>query len=148
MLAANPGFDTIRVGDEIPARSYQVTLEQNMAVGNLIGDNRTGHVREEVAETQFGVPVMANYGIQTDAFLCDYIVDWLGDVKPYYFGGKQFIKLTKLIGPGDTITFKGKIADKTVSNDVGKITCQVEVNNQNAELTALGTVELQFSINQ
>jgi len=148
MTGKNLKYDNINVGDSIPARSYDVTLEQNIAVGNLIGDRSSGHVRVEAAEVQFGVPVMANYGIQTDAFLCDYIVDWLGDVKPYYYGGKQFIKLIRIIGPGDTVTFRSKVVDKKEEGNMGIITCGIEVHNQKDELSAVGTVDLAFPMNK
>jgi acyl dehydratase len=121
---ANVTFDEVNVGDEIP--KLEVTLDQMMLWMNAgaSGDFNPIHVDKEFAE-KVGLGGTIAHGLSSMARLGRCLTDWVGDPGAL----KRFkVRFASPARPGDTITFWGKVIDKSIEDGKNLVTLEVGAN--------------------
>jgi acyl dehydratase len=119
-------FEDVNIGDEIPPLS--VTLEQMMLwiYAGASGDFNPIHVDKEFGE-KVGLGGTIAHGLSSMARMGRCITDWVGDPGKL----KRFkVRFSAPAKPGDTVTFKGKVADKKEENGNKLVTLEVWAENQ------------------
>ena len=121
---ANVTFDEVNVGDEIP--KLEVTLDQMMLwmYAGASGDFNPIHVDKEFAE-KVGLGGTIAHGLSSMARLGRCLTDWVGDPGAL----KRFkVRFASPARPGDTVTFWGKVIDKSVEDGKNLVTLEVGAN--------------------
>jgi acyl dehydratase len=121
---ANVTFDEVNVGDEIP--KLEVTLDQMMLwmYAGASGDFNPIHVDKEFAE-KVGLGGTIAHGLSSMARLGRCLTDWVGDPGAL----KRFkVRFASPARPGDTITFWGKVIDKSIEDGKNLVTLEVGAN--------------------
>lgn len=126
-------FDDVQVGDETLFGHYDVTREEVLEFARKY-DPQPFHLSdEEAAKTHFGR--LAASGWHTCAMTMAVIVRKLTEERQAGLGspGVDELRWLKPVYPGDRITVRGKIIEKTPSRskpNIGVIRTQTEVTNQ------------------
>ncbi|HEY5502514.1 MAG TPA: MaoC/PaaZ C-terminal domain-containing protein [Candidatus Anoxymicrobiaceae bacterium] len=121
---ANVTFDEVNVGDEIP--KLEVTLDQMMLwmYAGASGDFNPIHVDKEFAE-KVGLGGTIAHGLSSMARLGRCLTDWVGDPGSL----KRFkVRFASPARPGDTVTFWGKVIDKSIEDGKNLVTLEVGAN--------------------
>jgi acyl dehydratase len=121
---ANVTFDEVNVGDEIP--KLEVTLDQMMLwmYAGASGDFNPIHVDKEFAE-KVGLGGTIAHGLSSMARLGRCLTDWVGDPGSL----KRFkVRFASPARPGDTVTFWGKVIDKSIKDGKNLVTLEVGAN--------------------
>jgi acyl dehydratase len=120
-------FETIRVGETLPALKKTVTADQIRAYAEASGDRNPIHL-DEVFARSVGLPGVIAHGMLTMAFAAQVVTDWLGDRRQVAtfrgrFGG--------MVLPGDELHCTGTVTAK--DDDRRRLTVEVRVENQKGE---------------
>ena len=105
-MAAQVGFDDVKVGDEIPVRSKVVKREEVKAYADASGDQNPIHQDESFAKV-VGLPGIIAHGMFTMAHLTSTLTSWLGDPAALEAVDIQFravVEMDETIEAGGTIT--------------------------------------------
>lgn len=119
-------FEQVNIGDEIPPLS--VGLDQMMLwiYAGASGDFNLIHVDKEFGE-KVGLGGTIAHGLSNMARMGKCITDWIGDPGKL----KQFkVRFSAPARPGDTVTFKGKVAGKKEEDGKKSVTLEVWAENQ------------------
>ena len=126
-------FEDIEIGRETEFGRYEVTREEVLEFARKY-DPQPFHLSdEEAAKTHFGR--LAASGWHTCAMTMAVIARRVMDEEQAGLGspGIDELRWLKPVYPGDTLTVKGRILDKTPSRskpDIGSFRTQTEVTNQ------------------
>ena len=121
---ANVTFDEVNVGDEIP--KLEVTLDQMMLwmYAGASGDFNPIHVDKEFS-AKVGLGWTIAHGLSSMARLGRCLTDWVGDPGSL----KRFkVRFASPARPGDTVTFWGKVIDKSIEDGKNLVTLEVGAN--------------------
>ena len=137
---AGPYFEDVEVGAELPELSKEITLPQLARYAAVCWDFQPEHYDSETAQSHgFRAPYAD--GPMVSAFLGHVMTNWMG-------ASGILKKLTAtyrvMVFPGDKLTCKGKVTDKSSDADSKFVECEVWAENQNAERVVYGaaTAEL------
>ena len=126
-------FEDLVVGEETLFGHYDVTREEVLEFARKY-DPQPFHLSDEAAaQTHFGR--LAASGWHTGAMSMRVLVDSMGDVPQASLGspGIDELRWLKPVYPGDTISVRGTIVDKTPSRskpEIGTIRTHTIVTNQ------------------
>jgi acyl dehydratase len=126
-------FDDIEVGDETVFGDYDVTREEILEFARKY-DPQPFHLSDEAAaKTHFGR--LAASGWHTTAMTMAVIVRHISKEEQAGLGspGVDDLRWLKPVHPGDRLTVRGKVVDKTPSRskpEIGTIRTQTTVSNQ------------------
>jgi acyl dehydratase len=126
-------FEDLEIGRETEFGSYEVTREEVLDFARKY-DPQPFHLSDEAAaKTHFGR--LAASGWHTCAMTMAVIARRVMDEKQAGLGspGVDELRWLKPVYPGDTLTVKGRILEKTPSRskpDIGSFRTQTEVTNQ------------------
>lgn len=126
-------FEDLEVDSERVFGSYHVTREEVLEFARKY-DPQPFHLSDEAAaKTHFGR--LAASGWHTAAMTMRVIVDRLSEERQAGLGspGVDELRWLKPVYPGDTLTVRGKIVDKTPSRskpEIGSIRTETTVTNQ------------------
>ena len=126
-------FDDIHVGDETVFGDYDVTREEILEFARKY-DPQPFHLSDEAAaKTHFGS--LAASGWHTTAMTMSVIVRSLGTDEQAGLGspGVDELRWLKPVRPGDRLTVRGIVVDKTPSRskpNIGTIRTKTTVSNQ------------------
>jgi acyl dehydratase len=114
-----PGFDTVAVGDELPAVSYPVRRFDLVRYAGASGDFNVIHWNERVAKS-VGLPNVIAHGMLTMATAGRVVTDWVGDPGAVVSYGVRFSKpvVVEDDDRGATLTVAGVVEEK---NDDGTV---------------------------
>jgi len=132
-------FERIAAGQQLPALTKLVTVEQIQQYANASGDRNPIHVDETFARSA-GLPGVIAHGMLTMAFASQLVTDWLGD--------RSLVKRLQgrfagMVVPGDQLTCSGIVASK--DDTTRRVTINVVVSNQRGEkVFTKGVAEAEF----
>jgi len=110
---SRPGFDTVAVGDELPAVSYPVARFDLIRYAGASGDFNVIHWNERFA-TAVGLPNVIAHGMFTMATGGRFVSDWAGDPGAILEYGVRFTNMVPVPDDdqGATIEVTGRITAK------------------------------------
>lgn len=117
-VTSRRGFDTVSVGDELPAVSYPVVRRDLIRYAGASGDFNVIHWNERVA-TSVGLPNVIAHGMFTMATGGRFVSDWAGDPGAIVEYGVRFTSMIPVPDDdqGATIEVTGKV---TAKDDVAR----------------------------
>jgi acyl dehydratase len=127
-------YDSVKVGDSIPS----VTIE-NVARPDFVryagasGDFVPLHYDQTFVEAA-GIPTVFAQGMWTAGCLSRCLTDFAGAGNVRQFK----VRFARQVWPGDTLTCRGKVTNKTAQNGEKLVEGEVEVVNQKGEATVKG----------
>lgn len=133
-------FESIRVGDELPALAKApVDRVQLSRYAGASGDYNPVHV-DEVYAKSIGMPSVYAPGMLIMGMLGQLISDWArgGQLRRY---GVRFIKM---VWPGDTVVCKGRVSDRHGTGGRYFVEIDLWAENQRGELLMKGQSVIQL----
>ncbi|MHB1126655.1 MAG: MaoC family dehydratase [Bacillota bacterium] len=133
-------WEDIKEGEEVCSSIKQPSFMQLFMFSAVTWNRHLIHYNTEFAHND-GLPGVATHRALIGNFCAQMLTNWVGDSG----------KLTKLEWsvrntaiPGDTLTCKGKALEKLAEADKRLVKCEVTVVNQQGDLIAQGTGEVEF----
>lgn len=133
-------FETVRLGDELPAMARAPIERVQLArYAGATGDFNALHV-DELAARALGMPSVLVPNTLGLGFLAQLVGDWARGAQVKRIAAR----FSRTLWPGDTLVCKGRVADRWGAE--GKYFIEVEVwaENQKGELVLRGSVTLQI----
>lgn len=137
-------FESVRVGDELPALAKTpIDRVQLSRYAGASGDYNPVHVDETYAKS-VGMPSVYAPGMLIMGFLGQLVSDWArgGQLRRYN------VKFIKIVWPSDTVVCKGRVTDRW--GDSGRYYGEIDIwaENQKGELVLKGqaTIQLFYSL--
>ena len=133
-----PEFESIGIGAEIPSLVKRPTTQQLVMWAGASGDYNPIHYDAGFAASR-GLNGVVVHGQLTTAFLCQMLSDWYGkkgNLRKLNVSYKGFNL------PGDTLTCRGTVKDKSVPEKL--VTLDIWVENQRGEKTVTGTAVVEL----
>ena len=121
-----PRYETLAVGDELPAQSFPVDRADVVRYAGAAGDFNPIHWNERFA-VQVGLPNVIAHGMFTMAQAIRVVTDWAGDPSAVVEYGVRFTK--PVIVPDDGVGASIEVS--------GKISALLEGNKVRVDLTAM-----------
>jgi len=135
MITAHQDLD---IGHEIEPVTYEITQEKINIYSRYVfngRDTKNIHTDDEVAR-KAGLPRALAQGRYPIGYISERMVDFFG--QGWLQGGRIEVSLVKGIFPGDTITVKGVITEKTPEGDKIRLVLDVWLENQHGEPATAG----------
>jgi acyl dehydratase len=134
-MPAKIKFDQVKVGDEIPAFVVQgVTRPDFVRYAGASGDFVPLHYDQTFVEAA-GIPTVFAQGMFTAGLLSKAVTDYVGMGQVRKFK----VRFATRVWPGDTVTCRGKVTNKTERNGEKIIEGDLEVVNQKGEPAIRGS---------
>lgn len=133
-------FESIRVGDELPALAKApVDRVQLSRYAGASGDYNPVHV-DEVYAKSVGMPSVYAPGMLVMGMLGQLISDWArgGQMRRYN------VRFIKMVWPGDTVVCKGRVSDRHGSGGRYFVEIDLWAENQRGELVMKGSSQIQL----
>src|SRR6185295_8789135 len=133
-------FESVRVGDELPAvAKAPIDRVQLARYAGASGDFNPVHVDEAYARS-IGMPSVYAPGMLVMGFLGQLVSDWARGAQLR----KYNVKFVKIVWPGDTVVCKGRVTDRWGEN--GRYFADIDLwaENQKGELVMKGQSEIQL----
>ncbi|RKG87802.1 MaoC family dehydratase [Corallococcus terminator] len=133
-------FESIRVGDELPALAKApVDRVQLSRYAGASGDYNPVHVDELYAKS-VGMPSVYAPGMLVMGMLGQLISDWArgGQLRRYN------VRFIKMVWPGDTVVCKGRVSDRHGSGGRYFVEIDLWAENQKGELVMKGGSQIQL----
>ncbi|GAB3961235.1 MaoC family dehydratase [Actinoallomurus acanthiterrae] len=117
-MTATVKYDEVEVGQELPAKTYEVERLDLIKYAGASGDFNPIHWNEPFAKS-VGLPDVIAHGMFTMAQGGRYVTDWAGDPGSVVDYGVRFSSMVVVPNDGGTeITITGVIEDKRDDNTV------------------------------
>jgi len=133
-------FESIRVGDELPALAKApVDRVQLSRYAGASGDYNPVHVDELYAKS-VGMPSVYAPGMLIMGMLGQLISDWArgGQMRRYN------VRFIKMVWPGDTVVCKGRVSDRHGTGGRYFVEIDLWAENQRGELVMKGSSQIQL----
>lgn len=129
-----PRFDTIQVGDAIPALTKPAIGPVQLALfAGASGDHNPIHLDETAAKAG-GLPGVIAHGMLSMAFLGQVLTGWVPQRRIRGFS----TRFAAMAFPGDVITCRGTVAAKRESGGEKLVDLEITAENQKGEKTLIG----------
>ena len=138
------GYDDIQVGDEAVPYTKWITKQSAIRFGCTYKDAFSGHINAKVSEGQFGVRAMPVQGAVIEAGVTPMMINWLRSARPWMYGGRQETKFIQIVSPGDTLTYRGTVTEKTVEGGKKYVHLDIHAENQKGEKVMVGKARACF----
>ena len=122
------------VGQMLPPVQKDVTFE-NIRLFSM-WSNRNIHTDWEVA-IKGGLPAPIAQGLMSHAYLCEMLTRFFG--KNWLQGGKIDVKFIRYTLPGDVVTARGVVKEKTDEGSAVRFHCEIWCESLSGEKTVIGT---------
>lgn len=134
-MPAKLKFDQVKVGDEIPVFVVEgVTRPDFVRYAGASGDFVPLHYDQTFVEAA-GIPTVFAQGMFTAGLLSKALTDYVGVGQVRKFK----VRFATRVWPGDTVTCRGKVTNKTEKNGEKIIEGDLEVVNQKGEAAIKGS---------
>jgi len=133
-------FESIRVGDELPALAKApIDRVQLARYAGASGDFNPVHVDELYAKS-VGMPSVYAPGMLVMGMLGQLISDWArgGQMRRYN------VRFIKMVWPGDTVVCKGRVSDRHGTGGRYFVEIDLWAENQRGELVMKGSSQIQL----
>ena len=137
-LAERPDLDS---GSALPdLRKPPITKLQLVKYAGASGDYNLIHTDDESART-VGLEGVIAHGMLSIAFLGEYCC-WLAGPESVR---RLSVRFNEMVRPGDTLTCRGRVKERTTSNAGSRLELEVWAENQRAERVTVGDAEVQIT---
>ena len=117
-------FEQVKVGDEIPPLSVELNQMMLWLYAGASGDFNPIHIDKEFGE-KVGLGGTIAHGLSSMARMSRCLTDWAEDPGAL----KRFkVRFASPARPGDTVTFWGKVIDKSIEDGKNLVTLEVGAN--------------------
>ena len=126
------------IGYEIDSVTYDITQEKINIYSRYVfhgKDTQNIHTDDEVAR-QAGLPRALAQGRYPIGYISERLLDFFG--QGWIQGGRLDVTMVKGIYPGDSITVKGVVTEKTPEGDAIRLVLDVWLENQHGEQATMG----------
>lgn len=140
-MASKLKYDSIKTGDAIPAITIDnVSRPDFVRYAGASGDFVPLHYDQTFVEAA-GIPTVFAQGMWTAGCLSRCLTDYAGAGNVRRFK----VRFAKQVWPGDTLTCRGKVTNKTEKNGEKLVEGELEVVNQKGETTVKGAFAVSAS---
>ncbi len=140
VLAARPDQD-LDSGSVLPdLHKPPITKLQLVKYAGASGDYNLIHTDDETART-VGLEGVIAHGMLSMAFLGEYLC-WLAGPESVR---RLSVRFVEMVRPGDILTCRGRVKDRTTSDAVRRLQLEVWAENQRAERVTVGEAEVQIT---
>ena len=122
------------VGQMLPPVQKDVTFE-NIRLFSM-WSSRNIHTDWEIA-IKGGLPAPIAQGLMSHAYLCEMLTRFFG--KNWLQGGKIDVKFIRYTLPGDVVTTRGVVKEKTEEGSAVRFNCEIWCESLSGEKTVVGT---------
>src|SRR5712692_1119510 len=137
-LAERPDLDS---GSVLPdLRKAPITKLQLVKYAGASGDYNLIHTDDEMART-VGLEGVIAHGMLSMAFLGEYLC-WLAGPESIR---RLSVRFNEMVRPGDTLTCRGRVKERTTGNAVRRLQLEVWAENQRAERVTIGDAEIEIA---
>jgi len=144
-------YDDIKVGDQMSPYKRRFTQDMINTIMDLIGSVPNWYTdpkqARRVADWDIEEEYLALPGVLTEMGVTDFMINWLGNPKPWYFGGGLDIKLIAPvqvhIEKGAEVIYKGKVIDKKEEKDKKIVICEIYAEHNGLKVMK-GTARVVF----
>jgi acyl dehydratase len=140
ILAARTDRDLDR-GSVLPdLRKPPITKMQLVKYAGASGDYNLIHTDDETART-VGLEGVIAHGMLSMAFLGEYLCRLAGPESVR----RLSVRFVAMVRPGDTLTCRGLVKERTTGNAGRRLQLEVWTENQRAERVTVGEAEVQMA---
>lgn len=125
---------TMEVGQELASLKKEISLDRLRLFSGWT--NRNIHTDWEYAE-KGGLPAPIAQGLMSHAYLSEMLTNFFGE--SWLKGGKLSVAFLHYTLPGDIITAKGVVRNKTTEGSAVRFEVEVWCENQSGKKTVTGT---------
>ena len=132
-------LDNMNIGDELPERTHKVDWEDILKFNRYVTggvDTKNIHTDDEVAR-KAGLPRAVATGRHPVSFITELMVDHLG--MGFITHGEIDVSFVKPIFPGDVLTLKAVLKEKTPEGGATRYLFDVSLTNQDGSAVTVGT---------
>ena len=133
-MTAQPYFDEIQVGDELPLLVKRPSTKELVMYAGASGDFYQIHYDLKFAKAE-GLPGVIIHGALKNAYLGQLVTDWMGDEGVLR---QLSIRYRGMDVPGDTLTCRGRVTEKTDNGGEHLVRCDLSLENGKGEKTTTG----------
>ena len=127
-------FEDVHEGTEIPSLEKHPSTRQLVQYAGASKDLYEIHYDKDFAQDT-GLPSVIIHGALKNAFLGQLITDWIGERGSLKKLTAQYRGMDM---PGDTLTCKGKVANKYENDGEYLVDCEIWIENSKGERTTPG----------
>jgi acyl dehydratase len=135
VTAARPAFDSVEVGQELPARTYALRRPNLVRYAGASGDFNVIHWSDRVAR-QVGLPDVIAHGMLTMATAVRRVTEWCGDPGAVREYGTRFTR--PVVVPDDDAGADVEVRGAVVARDEQERTVTVDLSVTSAGEKVLG----------
>lgn len=135
---ADTQLENMKIGDALPERKHKVEWEDILNFNRYVTggvDTKNIHTDDEVAR-KAGLPRAVATGRHPVSFITELMVDHLG--MGFITGGEVDVSFVKLIFPGDVLTLKAVLKEKTPAEGATRYLFDVSLTNQDGAAVTVG----------
>ena len=132
-------LENLESGDALPERTHEVDWEDILKFNRYVTggvDTKNIHTDDEVAR-KAGLPRAVATGRHPVSFITELMVDHLGF--GFITGGEIDVSFVKPIFPGDVLTLKAVLKEKTLDDGATRYLFDVSLTNQGGAAVTVGT---------
>jgi len=132
-------LENLEPGDALPERTHKVDWEDILKFNRYVTggvDTKNIHTDDEVAR-RAGLPRAVATGRHPVSFITELMVDHLG--MGFITGGAVEVSFVKLIFPGDVLTLRAVLKEKTPDEGATQYLFDVSLTNQDGAAVTVGT---------
>ncbi len=129
MRMQKPVFENIKVGDQLPSLSKDITQVAMMAYSAATWDLARVHYDKDYVQSR-GLQTTMVDGQMLGAYVAQLVTDWIGDSGTLK---KLSFQVRKMVIPGDKLIFKGSVTGKRTEGGEKLVTCDIVAENQNGD---------------
>ena len=133
-------FEGVEVGSPLPTITKEISIEQLAMYAAVCWDFRPEHYDSGTAQ-EYGFRAPYADGPMMTAFMGQVATGWMGSRGVFK---KITVTYRVMVFPGDTLSCKGKVANKCTEGDSNLVECEVWAENQNAERVVYGTATVEL----
>src|ERR1700724_290815 len=138
VLATRPDIDSGSVLPEL--RKPPITKMQLVKYAGASGDYNLIHTDDETART-VGLDGVIAHGMLSMAFLGEYLC-WLAGPESVR---RLSVRFNEMVRPGDTLTCRGGVKERTTGNAGSRLQLEVWAENQRAVRVTVGEGEVEIT---
>jgi acyl dehydratase len=128
-------------GSALPdLRKPAITKLQLVKYAGASGDYNLIHTDDETART-VGLDGVIAHGMLSMAFLGEYLC-WLAGPESVR---RLSVRFNEMVRPGDTLTCRGRVKERTTRDAVVQLQLEVWAENQRAERVTIGEAEVDIT---
>ncbi len=134
-------LENLEPGDALPERTHKVGWEDMLRFNRYVTggvDTKNIHTDDEVAR-KAGLPRAVATGRHPVSFITELMVDHLG--MGFIAGGAVEVSFVKPIFPGDVLTLKAVLKEKTPEDGAARYLFDVSLANQDGAAVTVGTAD-------